>query len=496
MADFRKSLLLAAAALVVSVGAASAQVCTGTVGAPPDLRSEGQTELTGAIVLNCTGIVASTVNLDVTLNNGTVPITSPAGEAVVQVNGATSYIGTIVSLGGSVPNNDVRFTGIAIPGGTVTVTISGIRGNVNPNYVPLNSGGFGQVLAVISVSNGVLPISQVNNGFFVGVVLPGLGVVTVTGPTLNACAGSINLGTGVNFTLNVPELFPTVFKVQGPAGIVDSESGPPSPTSYVATSATQLAVQMNSLPSGVTFYLPETITSTASGTAVLVTGPGSTQPLTSGVSLDGTSNLWVAITAATNYYYNVIATNPSVTESFLIPLWNTGATFTSGFTPTATVNLAPIASISPTDVPIFLGAAPAVGLGFTTSGCQTTLLFPFLTNQAGFDSGFSIDASGTDPFSTNIAGGTCTINLYGSNPPATAPTLTVPTAGEGHATISAIAPNFQGYGIAVCDFTFAHGYAFLSDGFMGGGRGLSEGYVALVVTDRNASSAGAESLGH
>jgi len=367
---------------------------------------------------------------------------------------------------------------------------------VNPNYVPLNSGGFGQVLAVLSVSNGVLPISQVNNGFFVGVVLPGLGVVTVTGPTLNACAGSINLGTGVNFTVNVPELFPTVFKIQGPFGNNDSESGPESPANFVATSGTQLAIQLNSLPTGVSFYLPETITSTASGTAVLVVGPGSTQVNTSGVSLDTTTNLWVAVTAATNYYYNVIQTNPSVSESFAIPLWNTGATFTSGFTPTVTVNLAPIASISPTDVPIFLGAAPAVGLGFTTSGCQTTLLFPFLTNQAGFDSGFSIDASGTDPFLTNIAGGTCTINLYGSNPPATAPTLTVPTSGEGHATISAIAPNFQGYGIAVCDFTFAHGYAFLSDGFMGGGRGLSEGYVALVITDRNASSAGAESLGH
>jgi hypothetical protein len=494
MADFRKSLLLAAAAIVVGVGTtgtafaqAAPGTCSGTVGAPPELRSEGQTELTGSIVLSCNAVLAGSVNLDITLNNGTVPITSRTDEAIVTVNGGAPYYGTVVSLGGSVANNDVRFTGVTIPAGNPVISISGIRADVNPAYVPLNSGGFGQVLAVISVSNGVLPISQLNGGFFVGIVLPGLGNVTVTGPILNACAGSINLGAGVNFTVSVPELFPTVFKIQGPNGNSDSETGP-TPGALQANSATQLAVSMSSLPSGVTFYLPETITSNGPGTAVLVTGPASITPLTSGIALDDSGTLYVAVTAGTDYYYNVIATNPSVSEAFSIPIWNTGATFTSGFTPSITVNLAPIASISPTTVPRFLGAAPAVGLGFTTTGCQTSLLFPFLTNQAGFDTGFSIDASGTDPFGTSIAGGTCTMNLYGSNPPATAPVLTVPTSGEGHATISAVAPNFQGYGIAVCDFTYAHGYAFLSDGFMGGGRGLSEGYVALVIDDRGSAS--------
>ena len=90
MADFRKSLLLAAMTLAIGVGTASAQTptCTATLGNPPQLRSEGQTELTGAIVLVCSDLPASSVNFDVTLNNGTVPITSRAEELTVTVTPA------------------------------------------------------------------------------------------------------------------------------------------------------------------------------------------------------------------------------------------------------------------------------------------------------------------------------------------------------------------------------------------------------------------------
>ena len=499
MADFRKSLLLAAVAVMVSVGTASAQnpgTCSGNAGNDPLLRTDGETELTGSISLVCNTVPTGTVNLDVTLNNATVPITSRTGEAIATVNNAgviTVITGTFVVLPGQTANppfiNDVQFDGLPITSPSPTIVISGIRADVNPAYVPLNTGGFGQVLAVISVSNGVLPITLVNGGLFVGIVYPDFGPVTVTGPVLNACAGSITLGAGVNFTVSAPELFPTVFKIQGPAGNSDSETGPTT-GAIQATSGTQLAVSMGNLPSGVTFYLPETIFSNGPGTAVLVTGPGEVAPLTGGGALDSTGTLYVQITAGTTYYYNVIATNPSISEAFSIPIFNSAATFTSGFAPTVTVALGPtgLGPVTAVDVPTFIGTNPAVGLGFTSTGCQTSLLFPFMTNQAGFDTGFSIDASGTDPFGTNIAGGTCTMNLYGSTAPTTAPVLTVPTAGEGHATISAVAPGFQGYGIAICDFTYAHGYAFISDGFMGGGRGLSEGYVALVIDDRGSAS--------
>jgi hypothetical protein len=41
-------------------------------------------------------------------------------------------------------------------------------------------------------------------------------------------------------------------------------------------------------------------------------------------------------------------------------------------------------------------------------------------------------------------------------------------------------PNFQGYVMAQCDFQFAHGFAFLTDGPIGAAR-VAEGYLALVL---------------
>jgi hypothetical protein len=35
--------------------------------------------------------------------------------------------------------------------------------------------------------------------------------------------------------------------------------------------------------------------------------------------------------------------------------------------------------------------------------------------------------------------------------------------------------------IAVCNFQFGHGFAFISDGYVQPGRGLSQGYLASVI---------------
>jgi hypothetical protein len=59
---------------------------------------------------------------------------------------------------------------------------------------------------------------------------------------------------------------------------------------------------------------------------------------------------------------------------------------------------------------------------------------------------------------------------------------------------SAIAPGFEGYIIAVCNFQLAHGFAFVSDV---GARNLAMGYLALVVTTgTSARNNETESLAH
>ena len=42
--------------------------------------------------------------------------------------------------------------------------------------------------------------------------------------------------------------------------------------------------------------------------------------------------------------------------------------------------------------------------------------------------------------------------------------------------------------IAQCRFQYAHGFAFVTDGFGGPGRGLSQGYLALIIPDPTANS--------
>ena len=514
MVDFRKSFLLATMALAIGSGIASAQntnTCAATTGAPPTLRHEGLTELTGAFVVSCTAVAPSTVNFDVTLNQATTPVTSRSGEATVTVNNGgliSTYTGTVVQTApGTGPFNDVRFTGVAITAANPVITFTGIRANVT--NVPF-AGSFGQVLATLSVSNGQLPVTLPQNGLLVGIVLQGLGVVTATGPTgLSACAGTVSLAAlTTNFVVSIPENFPTAFKAQGPLvgsspGInSDSETGP-TPGALQATTATEFQVIFTNIPSGVTFYVPVTIFSNQGNqyTANLVT-EGSNAALTGPTPLNNGVQ-YVAVTDGTPVFYSVVAANPSAIDIFTINVYNTAGAFTN---PSVAVNLAPLAADFTTSqpVPLFAGGVPAAAFSNgTPNGCQTSLLFPFISNQAGFDTGISIAATGTDPFLTNVAGGTCTLNMYGLNAPATPPVLTIPTAQEAHTTASAVAPNFQGYAIAVCDFTYAHGYAFISDGFMGAGRGLSEGYVANVINDRNGASSGVppatttpEVLGH
>jgi len=116
--------------------------------------------------------------------------------------------------------------------------------------------------------------------------------------------------------------------------------------------------------------------------------------------------------------------------------------------------------------------------------CQTALLYPFVTNQSGFDTGLAIANTTTDPFGTRTQNGACRLNFYGSSPPPQVNTGNVATGTVYVTLASTAAPGFQGYMIAVCDFQLAHGFAFVSDI---GARNLAMGYLALILP--NGSSA-------
>ena len=91
------------------------------------------------------------------------------------------------------------------------------------------------------------------------------------------------------------------------------------------------------------------------------------------------------------------------------------------------------------------------------------LLFPYVTNQSGYDTFIGISNTSSDPFGTTHTSGSCTLYFYGANPPAPFVTPNVPAGTVYGAMASNIAPNFQGYVIASCNFADAAGIAFDSD---------------------------------
>jgi len=154
-------------------------------------------------------------------------------------------------------------------------------------------------------------------------------------------------------------------------------------------------------------------------------------------------------------------------------------------------------------IPRFVDTSVAIN-AFNIAICQTVLLFPFVTNQSGFDTGLAISNTTTDPFGTKNQAGVCQLYAYGNAAPTSQPACTssttttgafcmpgttstgavaatgyVVSTGTTTATLaSALAPGFQGYMFAVCNFQLAHGFAFISDI---GARNLAMGYLALIV---------------
>jgi hypothetical protein len=156
-----------------------------------------------------------------------------------------------------------------------------------------------------------------------------------------------------------------------------------------------------------------------------------------------------------------------------VPAAPATATITGSFAPVT----GPTSASATAHIPRFVDLGTARNL-FRINICMTNLLFPFVTNQVGFDTGLAIANTSRDPFGTPIQTGTCTLNAYGANAPA-AITTPVVTPDSIYVTLASSAmPNFQGYLIAQCRFQYAHGFAFISDL---GARNLAMGYLALII---------------
>ena len=108
--------------------------------------------------------------------------------------------------------------------------------------------------------------------------------------------------------------------------------------------------------------------------------------------------------------------------------------------------------------------------------CVTTLLFPYVTNKAGFDTGIAITNTSSDS-------GSCTITHYGADAPDPWDSDEVAAERQTAFTLSSVALEFQGYITATCGFRDAHGFAFVSNGFGEMQPTLAQGYLAVDISD-------------
>jgi hypothetical protein len=296
----------------------------------------------------------------------------------------------------------------------------------------------------------------------------------------------------------------------------------PALTAGLADNGTRLIARFTNVPNGVEVwvqtgaYLVNTLaTGTQTGVVRLVTtdpngaGPFSATPAGSTVISPGLAQVSI-VGGAGQAVWEVVATDSTATERTRINVViaykaNTGANLPGLGEASVAGSLAPLSTVSGSSssapVPRFVDTSSAKKL-FKISACVTNLLFPFVSNQAGFDTGLVISNTSQDPYGTSSQAGACEIYYYGATAgggaaPATQTSTTVAAGGQVIWTLSGggtnnvtATPGFQGYIIARCYFQYGHGFAFISDA---GAQKLAHGYLALILDTPLSSRTGSTS---
>jgi hypothetical protein len=341
----------------------------------------------------------------------------------------------------------------------------------------------------------------------------------------NVAAGAYSTPGGRTMTIKFSEGFANAFKRRttattvaepqatasqdNPATIYNTESGFTNPAlggvnglsrMGFADSGTILRAVFSNVPAGARIYVStrelatgSTVdaTNTPTTKARLTGSPGAPftavapdNPLDGGLKLVPPSGevswevLETDVAAAESVAFAVVIAYGSGTQ----PAAST-VNVNGGFGPQSTVAIG--TGLDP--IPRFAGLTGPVPL-IAINACRTSLLFQFITNQAGFDTGIAVSNTSRDTLSTAAQNGRCTATFFPTPFNATTqaqfPPLASPALSGGEQwtfTVSGARPGFQGYMMVNCDFQFAHGYAFISDF---GSKNLAQGYQALVVPDR------------
>jgi hypothetical protein len=521
MADFRTKLIMLAGAAALCAGTAFGQASLGvqginTVNGATFIRAEGTTEQltpTTVVVNNPTPS-----NVSVSLTVYLSPALTITSQTVNKLSETTATPAGGTAVNGSVAGSTVAFNGVQIPANSSTlVTIANIR--VNASTIVVGTGiptAVTETVFLAGATGTVTPgaVGPTNVAFATN-GLQTAGANAVSSSVVNT--GQICTGFStptIGFTVSFAEAFVGAFKTL--AGEALGSAAP-------ATSGTRIALTFNNVPSAVSVYLPLTVNANGIGLAQGQTAPN--VPFTGSLTLVASATAASAGNAVSDSkvkgesvplglvatangtgtaYYEIYGSNPAALDSYTpsVYLVNAAGTLAAPTSPiTVTVSLAPSVATgtAPTQVPTFVGATSAQTVnGSTFTACTTTLLFPFVTNQAGFETGIAISNTGLDALgskgTSSVTGqsGTCSLTFFGnataaSNPAAYTTPASIPTGTTWTATLTSVTggtPNtFGGYMIANCNFLYAHGFSYITYN-IGQPSGMAMGYLALELGTR------------
>jgi len=472
---------------------------------PQQARIEGLTETMGAVVLQATGTGTITSGSSITiLYSGT--ITSTAGTNTV----SGSFSGTTCGAAPAMPCPAGSGTGgsfsvtasgnqltLSVTGGSIFfkagdyIVISQVR--VNVNALGSSASTVTATLSGTSANPTSNPITFTQSTVPVAsVVSPSLSVsfnAGGAGSTLQTCSVTGPGGSGnPGFNIVVSERYPAALTTFN-----QETSFTPNATVH---NGTQLVVTLSGVPAGlgVAFSGVNTNNTTFSGGNVSLTTGNTFQtgtPVYTFTVVGGST----AAAEKVELDFNVGAANSSSTG------FSSGAAITAlGTTQniTASVTLGPVQAASAGPVS-FASNVEGTGTVATIGDCVTNLLFPFVTNQVGFDTSLQIANTSSDAlaFSSGNAtkqNGTCTLTLYPTDlttqtataagtvgTPSQVTTPTIAAGGVYQALLSGTSFKSQsGYILAVCRFVDAHGFSFVTNGPSATAT-ISQGLLALVI---------------
>jgi hypothetical protein len=433
--------------------------------------------------------------------------------------GANIYQGRLIS------NNSVIWTGVPFdaPGTTPVRTLRIVNVRANANGLGLGSTLLPSAIQMFISISGTAAPNLSNSQLVVAYIQRGLNFGSQdNGVSYLQCEPSDG-STARSFRLRYRERFPTAFRhapnYTSPGSVDQSDlttiyntehmyanpniDGVVSSTAGRATQPTRLMATFTGIPSNVLLRFSRTLTFSTGDTVTYVqcfdsTGTNCSEALLSGSTINITPTGGTA-----TIVFEMTASNATNQADITIPVtlrWGPIKDGIAGPPGTGTVTVAGSYAPLTSTFTAITGPAPrfvsdpADVVSFNINPCRTNLLFPYVTNQGGFDTGMAIANTSADRFGTVPQNGTCTIEYYGKTgasgaAPAPVTSESIPAGAVATASLAnggtygiPAAKDFEGYIIARCNFQYAHGYAAVYQFSMAAGSIQSLGnYIALVL---------------